>query len=103
MSQSFRSMCPREDKESQVLDASSHKVSGRTAAGATVLIASKLVARCFDLATMVVLGRFLSPAVFGLVAIAMSIVMVVEAILELPVGQAVVRLPVVTKAHYDTA
>jgi O-antigen/teichoic acid export membrane protein len=90
-------------KEIQVLDASPHKVSGRTAAGATVLIASKLVARCLDLATIVVLGRLLSPADFGLVAIAMSVVMVVEAILELPVGQAVVRLPVVKKAHYDTA
>src|SRR3981081_2697320 len=33
----------------------------------------------------------------------MSVVMVVEAILELPVGQAIVRLSVVTKAHYDTA
>jgi PST family polysaccharide transporter len=65
------------------LDASPHKVSGRTAAGATVLIASKLIARCLDLATIVVLGRLLSPADFGLVAIAMSIVMVVEAILEL--------------------
>lgn len=82
--------------------ASSHKVSGRTVAGATVLIASKLVARCFDLATMVVLGRLLSPADFGLVAIAMSVVMVVEAILELPLGQAVIRLSVATKAHYDT-
>ena len=85
------------------MDASSHKISGRTATGATVLIASKLVARCLDLATMVVLGRLLSPADFGLVAIAMSVVMVIEAVLELPVGQAVVRLSVVTKAHYDTA
>jgi O-antigen/teichoic acid export membrane protein len=86
-----------------VLHPSSHTVSRRTATGATLLIASKLVARCFDLATIVVLGRLLSPADFGLVAIAMSVVMVVEAILELPLGQAVVRLSVVTKAHYDTA
>ena len=85
------------------MDSSSHTVSRRTATGATLLIASKLVARCFDLATMVVLGRLLSPADFGLVAIAMSVVIVVEAILELPVGQAIVRLSVATKAHYDTA
>jgi O-antigen/teichoic acid export membrane protein len=100
---SFPILAREKIKEIQVVDASPHKVSGRTAAGATVLIASKLVARCLDLATIVVLGRLLSPADFGLVAIAMSIVMVVEAILELPVGQAVVRLSVVTKAHYDTA
>jgi O-antigen/teichoic acid export membrane protein len=85
------------------LEATPHKISGRTAAVATTLIASKLVARCLDLTTMVVLGRLLSPADFGLVAIAMSVVMVVEAILDLPLGQAVVRLPEVTKSHYDTA
>src|ERR1700721_1806223 len=75
------------------------RVSHRTAAGATVLIVSRLIARCIDLATLLVLGRLLSPADFGLVAIAMSIIMIVEAILELPVGQALVRLPVLTKAH----
>jgi O-antigen/teichoic acid export membrane protein len=82
---------------------SSQKVSSRAAAGATVLIASRLVARCFDLATIVVLGRLLSPADFGLVAIAMSVVVVVEAVLDLPIGQAIVRLSAPTKAHYDTA
>jgi PST family polysaccharide transporter len=33
----------------------------------------------------------------------MSVIMIVEAVLELPVGQALVRLPILTKAHYDTA
>jgi PST family polysaccharide transporter len=79
------------------------KVSNRTAAGATVLIVSRLIARCIDLVTLLVLGRLLSPADFGLVAIAMSIIVIVEAVLELPVGQALVRLPVLSKAHCDTA
>src|ERR1700735_4213259 len=46
---SFPILAREKIKEIQVLDASPHKVSGRTAAGATVLIASKLVARCLDL------------------------------------------------------
>lgn len=79
------------------------RVSNRTAAGATVLIVSRSIARCIDFATLLVLGRLLSPADFGLVAIAMSIILIVEAILELPVGQALVRLPELTNAHYDTA
>jgi O-antigen/teichoic acid export membrane protein len=33
----------------------------------------------------------------------MSVIMIVEAVLELPMGQALVRLPVVSPAHYDTA
>jgi PST family polysaccharide transporter len=67
-----------------------------------VLIVSRLIARSIDFATLLVLGRLLSPADFGLVAIAMSIMMIVEAVLELPVGQALVRLPVLTDPHYDT-
>ena len=68
-----------------------------------MLIVSRLIARCMDFATLLVLGRLLSPADFGLVAIAMSVMMIVEAVSELPVGQALVRLPVLTNPHYDTA
>jgi O-antigen/teichoic acid export membrane protein len=79
------------------------RVSTRTAGGATLLIALRLVTRCIDLVTLLVLGRLLSPADFGLVAIAMSIIMVTEAVMELPVIQALVRLPALTKADLDTA
>jgi PST family polysaccharide transporter len=51
---------------------------------------------------LVVLGRLLSPADFGLVAIAMSIIVIVEAASELPILQSLARLPVLNKAHYDT-
>jgi PST family polysaccharide transporter len=77
-------------------------MSHRTTAGATVLVGSRLIARCIDLATLMVLARLLSPADFGLVAIAMSVIMVTEAVLELPVWQALVRLPM-TRTHFDTA
>jgi len=77
-------------------------MSHRITAGAMVLIASRLIARCIDLATLLVLARLLSPADFGLVAIAMSVIMVTEAVFELPVWQALVRLPM-TRTHFDTA
>lgn len=64
---------------------------------------SRLIARGLDLATLVVLGRLLSPADFGLVAIAMAVVQIVEAIMELPLGLALVALPKRTKLHYDSA
>lgn len=80
-----------------------HNLASRTAAGASLLIALRLITRFIDLGTLFVLGRLLSPADFGLVAIAMSLIFVVEAIMELPLNQALVRLPALTKAHYDTA
>ena len=86
-----------------MIKTASHGVSNRAAAGATVLIISRLIARFIDLATLLALGRLLSPADFGLVAIAMSVIMIVEAVFELPVGHALIRLPTITQAHYDTA
>ncbi len=79
-----------------------HNIKGRTAAGATVMIASRLITRAIDFVALIVLARLLSPADFGLVAIAMSVIVIVEAIMELPLGFALVALPTRTKAHYDT-
>jgi O-antigen/teichoic acid export membrane protein len=52
---------------------------------------------------MLALARLLTPGDFGLVAIAMSLIVVVEAILEMPVSAALVRMPTITADHYDTA
>jgi PST family polysaccharide transporter len=56
-----------------------------------------------DLATMLLLTRFLIPSDFGLVALAMSVMQIVEAVTELPVYQVLVRVPELTRYHYDTA
>jgi O-antigen/teichoic acid export membrane protein len=50
-----------------------------------------------------VLGRLLTPADFGVVAIAMTITLIVEVVSELPIIQALLRLPTITRAHLDTA
>jgi PST family polysaccharide transporter len=75
----------------------------RTAIGGVLLVGARLLARLIDLGTMLVLARILEPKDFGLVAIAMSVVSIVEAALELPVNAALVRLPVIAKSLYDTA
>ena len=67
------------------------------------MIVARLTTRVFDLAMMVVLARILQPMDFGLVAIAMTLVTVVEAALELPVNQALVHLPSISTPQYDTA
>jgi PST family polysaccharide transporter len=80
-----------------------HGIGSRTTAGASILIVLRLTTRCIDLAALFILGRLLTPADFGIVAIAMSVIMIVEAVMELPVGFALVAFPVRTKVHYDTA
>lgn len=66
------------------------------------MIASRVITRCIDFAALVIMARLLSPEDFGLVAIAMSVIMIVEAIMELPLGYVLVTLPTRTKSHYDT-
>ncbi len=75
----------------------------RAAMGGTWLVGARLLSRVIDLGTMLVLAHILRPKDFGLVAIAMSVIYVVEAALELPVSGALVRLQSVELAHYDTA
>ena len=72
------------------------------AIGSFVLVAVRLSVRFVDLILMLVLARFLSPRDFGLVAIAWSVVLVVDAALELQVNQALICLPSLEPRHYDT-
>ncbi|AVT77438.1 lipopolysaccharide biosynthesis protein [Rhodopseudomonas palustris] len=75
----------------------------RAAASAGLLVASRLITRCIDLITLSLLGRLLTPADFGIVAIAMSVIFIVEAVMEIPIGVALVRVRNPTERHYDTA
>jgi PST family polysaccharide transporter len=84
-------------------EGSGPNTSHRTATGAVWIVAGRMIARCVDLFSLLVLARLLSPAEFGTVAVAMTLIYIVEAVLELPVGQALTRLPFLETAHLDTA
>ncbi|MBB3318316.1 PST family polysaccharide transporter [Rhizobium sp. BK181] len=70
--------------------------------GASWLVFSRFVGRIIDFFTLLVLARILSPSDFGLAALATSLVMIVDTVLEVPVTQALVRLPSIDKSHLDT-
>ncbi|MBP1847766.1 PST family polysaccharide transporter [Rhizobium petrolearium] len=70
--------------------------------GAGWLVSSRFAGRVIDFFTLLVLARMLTPADFGLAALAISLVAVVDTVLEVPVTQALVRLPTVEKSHLDT-
>ncbi len=79
------------------------KVGTRTVAGVVILGLSKLLAKFIDLGTLLFLARMLNQADFGVVALAMSPIYIVEAIVELPVSQVLLTVPKPTRSHYDTA
>jgi O-antigen/teichoic acid export membrane protein len=56
-----------------------------------------------DLVTVLVLARALSPADFGLTAIAMTLISVVDTVLEVPLILALTSLKQVTRSHVNTA
>lgn len=70
--------------------------------GASWLVFSRFVGRFIDFFNVLILARLLSPAEFGLAALAMALVVVIDTVLEVPVTQALVRLPVLDKSHLDT-
>jgi PST family polysaccharide transporter len=78
-------------------------VGARTVAGVAILGLSKLLAKFIDLGTLLFLARLLNQADFGVVALAMSPIYIVEAIMELPVSQVLLTVREPTRSHYDTA
>jgi O-antigen/teichoic acid export membrane protein len=75
----------------------------KTILGASWAVSSRLAGRLTDFVTLLFLARALTPADFGLTAIALTLIVVVETVLEVPLIVALTRLQRVTKAHLDTA
>ncbi len=78
-------------------------VRSRAAFGTFLLLIARLGTKSLDIIMLMVLTRFLLPADFGLVALAMMVVRMTEAILELTVGVSLLYVPRLTRSHLDTA
>jgi len=78
-------------------------IGRKVAQGGVILVGARLLTRLVDLGTLLVLARILRPRDFGLVAIAMGLLLIVETALEMPINQALVRLPSIAREEYDTA
>jgi PST family polysaccharide transporter len=74
-----------------------------TAFSGALMVLARLISRVMDLLTMLILARLLSPSDFGLVTIAMTVILILEAALEMPLSQALVRLPEIKESYYHTA
>lgn len=78
-------------------------LSQKTVRAGLWTVGARLSSRIVDLFSLLVLARFLGPADFGLVATAMTIIFIVEAVLELPLTSALIRLPEISQRAYNTA
>lgn len=75
----------------------------RVFVASALLSFSRLLARFLDLIAALIVARFLSPADFGLVTLATASLMILRAVTELPIGEALQRSEELTAADIDTA
>lgn len=78
-------------------------VAARTTSSSAWLIGSRLVSRAIDFATLLLLTQLLTPADFGIVAIATTLMQMLETVFDLPISQLVVRSPTLDAELLDTA
>lgn len=78
-------------------------LSRRTSRASLWAIGGKLLGKLIDLATFVVLSHYLTPHDLGLVAIAMTAIFVIEAVLDLPIAAALIRVKEPDEALFQTA
>lgn len=81
----------------------SKSLAVKTAGAGVWTIGTKLASKLIDLGILLCLARFLGPAEFGLVAVAMAVVVVVEALFELPIAAALIRVQFLTQPMLHTA
>lgn len=79
------------------------RLTAQTGRGAAWLVGSRLATKALDLVTLLILARLLSPVEFGVVAVAMTLIFIVEAVSELPVNQVLIRIGHLRWQHLDTA
>jgi O-antigen/teichoic acid export membrane protein len=78
-------------------------LGNRVASSAGILWALNMLLRALQFLTMLVLARVLVPADFGIVALAMTIVGVLDVMTNVQVGAAIIRTTEVDRSHLDTA
>ncbi len=78
-------------------------LSRKIASGAIWLVASKLATRFLDLVAMLIVARLLVPAEFGLFALAASVLLILNAVTDLSLSNAIIQMKDPPDAVYDTA
>ncbi|MCJ2179789.1 oligosaccharide flippase family protein [Novosphingobium album (ex Hu et al. 2023)] len=78
-------------------------IRGKVADGAILLTFVRIFTRVFDFVTLIILTRHLLPREFGLVAIALTVMQITEAVMEMPTAQVLLQIASPKRRHLDTA
>jgi O-antigen/teichoic acid export membrane protein len=78
-------------------------LSERTVRAGLLTTGGRLFTKCLDFVTLLILARYLGPEEFGLVAMAMTAVLIVETLSEMPLGAALLNHQHPTERMFDTA
>lgn len=84
-------------------DETARGLNQRIARGAFWMIGLRFTDRCIGLLSMIVLARLLVPADFGLVALAMTMVAVIDDLADFGFEMALIQNQGADRSHYDTA
>jgi O-antigen/teichoic acid export membrane protein len=78
-------------------------IFSKTATASAWTVGARLFGKTIDFVTLLILARMLGPHDFGLIGTAMTAIFVIEAVLELPLGAALVRVTSITDRMFHTA
>lgn len=78
-------------------------ITGKLLTGAAWIGSSRIAVNLIGIVSTIVLARLLEPEDFGLVALALAFLAVINAFTAMPIGMAVIQTKAATRADYDTA
>lgn len=78
-------------------------IGGRATRSAILMVTAQLLAKTLDFVAVIVLARFLTPADFGLVALATSVMLIANSLTEIPVVEALIRRDTLDPEDLDSA
>lgn len=78
-------------------------IGKQVARGAIWLVAARLATKCLDLLAMLIIARILTPADFGQVALAVTVLTIAEAVLNFSVSNYLLQVSEPEDELYDTA
>ena len=96
----MKRLSPPSEQESK--QAVSGKISTKTAKASAWLLSAFIIMKGVDFILLLLLARILTPQDFALIALAMIFVQITEAVLEMPISQALIRVPEMNRSMLDT-
>jgi lipopolysaccharide exporter len=79
------------------------RIGSRVSRSAVYMVAAQLLGKAMDFVAILIVARFLTPADFGLVAIATSVMLIVSTVTDVPAADALIRGERLERADTDTA